>query len=179
MKRINWALVIALIFFGFAIAYYVHHMEEPPVEKETPPRTNVKSVRPLPKQREEIMVNGRKIIGKVTEEQRKNPELIKPANIPSPAWKKEVLHSLEKLGGDEVKTVSIKKVESVVWMKNEGGINAESVIITLKNKEGMESSFRALVDAQTGRILETWDRTIFEPVGHQEGLIQLDERYFE
>ena len=181
MKKINWAVVVALLATILIIAFYLRHMDEPPVDKETPPRTNVKSVKPLPKEREEILVDGRTVIGKVSEEQRKNPTLIHPTNTPSAVWEKNLLQNLNQNGGEGLQNIAIKKVQSVVWMKNEGSVNAESVIITLKNKEGAESTFRALVDSQTGMILETWDRTIFEPVGHRdhhEHTIQVDERYF-
>lgn len=167
MKKLNWPLIIALALFMGAIALYLRSKSEPPKEKHTPARTNIKTT-DAKEQVREVKVNDRIVIGKITEEQRKNPESIKTPNPPSPLWEKELHKTLMSNGGETIKEVAIKKVASVVWVKNQGGMNAESVIITLKNKEGAESTFRALVDSATGRILETWDRTIFEPVGHKD-----------
>lgn len=168
MKKLNWPLIIALAVFMGAIALYLRSMSDPPVDKETPLRKNIKTISPQEKQTQnEIKVNDRVVIGEVTEEQRQRPETIKAPNSPSPIWEKELQKTLVSMGGETIENVSIKKVASVIWMKNYGGINAESVIITLRNKEGAESTFRALVDSASGRILETWDRTIFEPVGHR------------
>lgn len=166
MKKFNWPAVIAIAFLIGALALYMRSMSKPPKEKHTPPRTNVENEASPEKQ--EIKVDGRTVIGAISSEQKKRPETIKANNKPSPLWEKELLQTITKNGGETIQNVSIKKVDSVIWMKNSAGINAESVIITLRNKEGAESTFRALVDSATGRILETWDRTIFEPVGRRD-----------
>jgi hypothetical protein len=165
MKKLNWPVIIVLALFMGAIALYLKSMSGPPKEKHTPPRTNITTTDS--QQTPEIKVNDRIVIGKITEEQRKNPQTIKAPNKPSPTWEKELHKALESVSGETIQNIAVKKVASVIWVKNQGGMNAESVIITLKNKEGAESTFRALVDSATGRILETWDRTIFEPVGHK------------
>ncbi|GEM_PF-6909043 len=179
MKKINWPSVIALVFIIAAIAIYLRSMSKPPKEKHTPDRKNI-TVQNNPA-KDEIKVNGRVVIGKVTEEQKKNPQIINPPNTPSPNWEKDLTKSLANLGGEEVKNIAVKKIASVIWMKNEGGMNAESVIITLTNKDGAESTFRAMIDSATGRILQTWDRTIFEPAGRRdrhELTLDVDPSYF-
>jgi hypothetical protein len=50
--------------------------------------------------------------------------------------------------------------------------------VTLTNQQEAQSSFRAIVDAQTGKILETWDQTISDPADVRGGFrIKLDPRY--
>ncbi len=167
MKKLNWPLIITLAVFMGAIALYLRSRTTPPPERDVPARKNIKTLKPKTSQTD-IKVNDRIVIGKVTDEQRKKPETITAPNTPSPTWEKELNKTLVLMGGETIKNVAIKKIASVIWMRNEGGMNAESVIITLTNKEGAQSTFRALIDSASGRILETWDRTIFEPVGHRD-----------
>jgi hypothetical protein len=93
----------------------------------------------------------------------KAPEFIGYVNIPSPDWQKKLESSLKEQGGSYIKEIIIKKEKSFVWNRDDNPLHVESVMVTLINQEKSESSFRAIVDSQTGKILESWDRTIVEP----------------
>ena len=93
----------------------------------------------------------------------KVPEFIGYVNIPSPDWQKKLESSLKEQGGSYIREIIIKKEKSFVWNRDENPLHVESVVVTLINQEKSESSFRAIVDSQTGKILESWDRTIVDP----------------
>ena len=117
-------------------------------------------------------------------DQNRNPTDRTPAsasyiNKPSPEWEKRLETSLKAQGGNSLKEIKIQKENSLVWMRDENPLLVESVVITLINQKDMESSFRALVDSQTGKVLESWDQTIFDPTKVREETfrIKLDPRY--
>jgi hypothetical protein len=100
------------------------------------------------------------------------------SNHPSPEWRKRLELSLKAQSGNSIKNIKIQKEKSLIWMRDKNPILVESVIITLTNHQKSESSFRALVDSQTGKVLESWDRTIFDPANVREKAgIHLDPRY--
>jgi hypothetical protein len=99
-------------------------------------------------------------------------------NTPSADWKERLETSLRAQSGDSLKSIKIQKENSMVWMKDGNPIHVESVIITLTSQQAAESSFRAMVDSQTGKVLESWDRTISDPANVRGGFrIKLDPRY--
>ena len=106
------------------------------------------------------------------------PQVSTYSNHPSPEWRKRLEFSLKAQSGNSVKDIKIQKEKSLIWMRDKNPILVESVIITLTNHQKSESSFRALVDSQTGKVLESWDRTIFDPANVRDAAgIQLDPRY--
>jgi hypothetical protein len=99
-------------------------------------------------------------------------------NLPSDDWEQKLTQSLKIQGGNSLKELEIKKERSLVWMRDENALLVESVVISMKNHQDVSSSFRALVDSQTGKVLETWDRTIFDPMDKSSELgFKLDPRY--
>lgn len=99
-------------------------------------------------------------------------------NTPSPEWKDHLETSLKAQGGKNLKSVNIKSEKSFVWEREENPLFVQSVVVTLINQQEAQSSFRAIVDAQTGKILETWDQTISDPADVRGGFrIKLDPRY--
>lgn len=109
----------------------------------------------------------------------RTPASVGYVNIPSPEWQERLEESLKEQAGDSLKEIQIKKERSFVWKMDSSPIMVESVVVTMTNKQEAQSSFRALVDAQTGKVLETWDRTIFDPADANKARlgIALDPRY--
>jgi hypothetical protein len=106
------------------------------------------------------------------------PASVKFINQPSHEWEKKLTHSLKAQGGNSLKELVIKKERSLVWMRDENALLVESVVVSMTNNQDVSSSFRALVDSQTGKVLETWDRTIFDPMDKSaEFRFKLDPRY--
>lgn len=99
-------------------------------------------------------------------------------NTPQKEWKKQLEQSLRDQGGDFITDVEIKHERSLIWHRDDQPLRVESVMITLTNKHKSQSHFRAMIEPQTGKILETWDKTIFEPADKQEEFrFKLDPRY--
>lgn len=99
-------------------------------------------------------------------------------NKPSPEWKNLLELSLKTQGGENLKEIKIEREKSLIWMKDNQALMVESVLVSLTNQQDTHSSFRALVDSQTGKILESWDRTLFDPASTKDGFrFKLDPRY--
>jgi hypothetical protein len=91
-------------------------------------------------------------------------------------WKENLEANLKDLT-DEPTEISIVHERSINWNDHGQIIPAEAVKVTLKG-EKKSTNFRALVDANTGRIIQTWDQPVHDPVNPREGFgIKLDPRY--
>ena len=100
------------------------------------------------------------------------------ANRPNPQWEGNLKNTLKTQAGNSLKNIKIVKERSFVYNKDQIPLHVESVLISLTNHQDVTASFRALVDAQTGKILETWDRPIFDPAEvRKEFRFKLDPRY--
>jgi hypothetical protein len=122
--------------------------------------------------------SSRKVIDQNRKPIERTPASSSYMNKPSPEWKKRLETSLKAQAGNSLKSIKIQKESSLVWMRDENPILVESVIVTLTNHQKMQSSFRALVDSQTGKVLESWDQTIFDPANVRDGFhFKLDPRY--
>jgi hypothetical protein len=103
---------------------------------------------------------------------------LKIANKVSSEWKPNLEKSLKAQGGDNVKEINIRKVDSFVWNHDGVALFVESVVVTLKNQKNEESSFKALVDAQNGKILKNWDQPIYDPLHPKDNFkVKIDPRY--
>ncbi len=99
-------------------------------------------------------------------------------NVPSKNWEQKLKQSLRAQAGDSQLSIEIKKEKSIIWTKDENPLKVESVVVKLTNRQNVQSSFRALVDPQTGKVLESWDQTIFDPANVKENFsFKLDSRY--
>jgi hypothetical protein len=127
----------------------------------------------------EFKINGRRIINPKSVASQNDLKKIIPFNLPSPHWQKEVEKSLKLQGGQSLKTISIEKVESLIWLQNNRALNVESLKINLKNDKNQEVSFRAMIDSSNGKILQTWDQPVVCPTNPRgEPGIKIDPRYF-
>ena len=76
-------------------------------------------------------------------------------------WKKilgeKLLYDLQ----DETQ-VFIKKIDSLLEIKGNEATYLEIAIVKFYDSKGNQSSFRALVDTESGKIMRRWDKTIFE-----------------
>lgn len=82
-------------------------------------------------------------------------------NTINPNWKKLLGDDLLNLQEEGTK-VLVRKEFSVTKIVDHKGYYLEQVIITYLLKNGDQNSYRALVNSETGRVIETWDRTIHE-----------------
>ncbi len=79
---------------------------------------------------------------------------------------------------DSLSEMSFEKVEEIPW--NYGGkkVRAQSYIVTLKNEVNATTTFRVLVDARSGKLMESWDQPIYDPVNPRNNFkVKIDPRY--
>lgn len=125
-----------------------------------------------------LTINGKKVLGLPPGNEKTQIQQLKIANKISPEWEPNLEKSLRAQGGDSVKDIAIKKVDSFVWNQDGVALFVESVIVTVKNQKNEETSFKALVDAQNGKILKNWDQPIFDPLHPKDNFkVRIDPRY--
>ncbi|MBP9682545.1 MAG: hypothetical protein KBD76_14150 [Bacteriovorax sp.] len=88
-------------------------------------------------------------------------------NKVDPKWDEILGTDLLRLHQDDTK-VMVKSEYPLIKIQNGKGLYIEQVIITYLFADGHSSSFHALVDSETGFVLETWNRTVNENV-HKKG----------
>lgn len=96
-----------------------------------------------------------------------NTEL-KMINTVSADWKESLGNGLMRFQPEDTKLM-VKEEVSVIKVFGDKGRYLEQVTITYLKKFGNRSSFRALVDSETGAIVETWDRTVDEKLKKPRG----------
>lgn len=100
------------------------------------------------------------------------------ANAPTKEWEALLTSSLKAQAGNTLKEIKIVKEKSLIWTRDEIPLHVQSVKVSMTNTQDVQSSFNALVDSQTGKILETWNQSIFDPANVREGFrFKLDPRY--
>lgn len=90
------------------------------------------------------------------------------ANSINPDWKEIMGNELMRFQPADTKLM-VKEEVPVIKIVNGIGRYLEQVTITYLNKDGNRSSFKALVDSETGAVIETWDRTINEQIKRKRG----------
>lgn len=88
----------------------------------------------------------------------KKEEIAVPQNRP---WKKKVEKDLLAFMPKET-TINVEVLE-ILKEKNMHDVAK----ITYKKKDGATSSFKALIETRSGKILRTWDQAVFEPNPHK------------
>ena len=92
--------------------------------------------------------------------------LLEMTNKINPNWKDILGHELIRFQTEDTK-VMIKEEFPIIQISNEKGRYVNQVIVTYIEKDGMTNSYRALVDSETGSVIETWDKTIHENLKKQ------------
>lgn len=85
---------------------------------------------------------------------------VKFANTVSEEWSLKLEESLLR-GMPEDVTLEIQNERDLIVLEGQTATNAQQVVVIFNSPE-KRNSYRALVDAQTGRILKSWDHTIHE-----------------
>lgn len=105
------------------------------------------------------------------------PASVSYLNNPSKDWEEKLESKLKEQAGDSLKEIKITKERSLIWMRDANPLHVEAVRISMTNQQDVEASFRALVDSQTGKVLESYDQTIFDPADvRAEFRLNLDQK---
>lgn len=133
---------------------------------------------PLPSPSQKIvMKEGRKVLGIAPKEEDEIKDL-KVTNKVSPKWEENLKLAVTRQGGNTLKSINVIKEDSFIWVHGGVGLNVESVLVNLQGQRDQETSFRALVDSQTGKILQTWDWPIVDEfIKSEDSGVALDPRY--
>ncbi len=101
------------------------------------------------------------------------------ASVPAPAvWKENLEKTLKTQGGSFIKNIDIETVDSFNWKVGKVDVRVDSIKVSLQNGNGQRSSFRAIVDASSGKILQTWDQPIIDNFSAKNGgTVKIDSRY--
>jgi hypothetical protein len=116
----------------------------------------------LPKDTNYHLREDRVLIGDFINGDYQNEDIeLEMINKINPEWKEILGHDLLRFQQEETK-VMIKEEYSVIKVQNGKGQYLEQVSITYLLKNGNLSSYKALIDSETGFVTETWDRTLNE-----------------
>ena len=100
-----------------------------------------------------------------------------PIKLADFEWKEKLEDNIRELSDNQDTQITIVHERSMNWNDQGQIIPAEAVKVMVKG-EKKSTNFRALVDANSGRIIQTWDQPVYDPVNPREGFgIKLDPRY--
>ena len=174
-RRYLYLLTSAVI----VVIIYALTNRSPEVPKNSKPTHSPLPPHLAPKaDNQQIEVKGRKVLGLTPGEENNEVEDLKFANEISEEWQERVEKALRAQGGSSLSEIDIQKTDSFIWAHEGVALNVESVLITLKNQNGEERKFRAMVDSETGKILRTWDHPVIDPMNPRESRgVSIDPRY--
>ena len=112
--------------------------------------------------------NNRILTGEVNQKFEDENTELRMVNSINPDWKEIMGHELMRFQPANTKLMVKEEVPVIKIIEGQGRY-LEQVTITYLQKDGNRSSFKALVDSDTGSVVETWDRTVHEKIRKQRG----------
>ena len=116
--------------------------------------------------------NNRILMGEVSPKFEDENNDLQMLNAVNPDWKDIMGNELMRFQPADTKLM-VKEEVPVIKIVDGKGLYLEQVTVTYLQKNGNRSSFKALVNSDTGDVVETWDRTISEQVRKQRGGLTL------
>jgi hypothetical protein len=101
---------------------------------------------------------GRVLLGQNISKFSNEAEPLNLINSISKNWRDKLGKELIRFQPDDVK-LTIHHEISAIDIQGNSGRHVEKVIVTFLNPDGLQNSFRAMIDSDSGKILDTWDRT--------------------
>jgi hypothetical protein len=168
-KQLYFILTVVMVVLGVAAYFLINKKSTSGPLRPTKPTT-------APAQ-EVLRPNGRRVINPSTQDPKVLNHL-RPSNMVSETWKENVERALRVQGASSLKEVEIIKVESLIWVQHGIALYVESVKIGLVNQKGETTRFDALVDSQSGKILQTFNHPVIDPANPREQFrVKIDPRY--
>jgi hypothetical protein len=129
----------------------------------------------LPKDRAYQLREDRILLGDIDKNDYQDEKTeLEMINKVSSDWKETLGNDLLRFQREDTK-VLIKEEFPIIRVQNGKGQYVEQVIVTYVFKNGNLSSFRALVDSDTGFVIDTWDKMLNEKVNSDGAGITLPE----
>lgn len=127
---------------------------------------------------ETLKIDGKRVLGLTPGKEAEEIKTLNVANNPSPNWTPALLKTLQKQGGKSIKDIQIRPVDSFILAQDNLALFVESVVVTITNEQNTQTTFRVLVDSQTGKILRNWDQPVIDPVNPRQNFrLKIDPRY--
>lgn len=108
-----------------------------------------------------VFLNNVQLVGLNNDYYSKNPNKLVFKNEISEDWLQRTEENLLRFHDQDTK-VKVTKEKSIILLKRDNAFHANQVVITYLKKNGRKTSFKAYVNAQTGAVLQTWDKSISE-----------------
>lgn len=105
--------------------------------------------------------NKRILIGESTEYFENENNNLEMLNEYNPEWKKLLGQNLLNFQEETTKVI-VREEFPIIKVEDKKGIYMEQVVITFLAKNGEQSSYRAYVNSENGKVVDTWDRMIVE-----------------
>lgn len=116
-----------------------------------------------------FMVRDNRILtGDVNQKYEDDNTELEMLNSVNPEWKDIMGNELMRFQPADTKLMVKEEVPVIKIIEGQGRY-LEQVTITYLQKDGNRSSFKALVDSETGSVVETWDRTVQEQIRRPRG----------
>lgn len=129
----------------------------------------------LPKDRVYQLREDRILIGDINKRDYQDEQVdLEMVNRFNPDWKEVLGNDLLRFQQNDTK-VMIKEEYPMIKIQNGKGQYLEQVVVSYLFKNGNFSSFHALVDSDTGFVVETWDKTVNEKARPERAGLTLPE----
>jgi hypothetical protein len=112
--------------------------------------------------------NNRILTGDVSQKYEDENTELQMVNTINPEWKDVMGNDLMRFQPADTKLMVKEEVPVIKIIEGQGRY-LEQVTVTYLQKDGNRSSFKALVDSETGSVVETWDRTVQEHIRKPRG----------
>lgn len=116
--------------------------------------------------------NNRILTGDASQKYEDENTELQMVNSINPEWKDIMGNDLMRFQSADTKLM-VKEEVPVIKIVDGHGRYLEQVTVTYLQKNGNRSSFKALVDSETGSVVETWDRTVHEHLRKPRGKLFL------
>ncbi|HXH31072.1 MAG TPA: hypothetical protein VNJ01_09690 [Bacteriovoracaceae bacterium] len=168
IRKYRIPIFLALIFLMGILHLLNKNTTGPSIPSSTPAGVDVKN----------LMINGKKVVGLTPGNEEDDIQKLKVTNNVSTGWENKLKSSFKLQGGKDLQDISLEKVDSFIWAQEGMALNVESVIVRVRNLKNQETSFRVLVDAQSGKVLKNWDQPVIDPANPREAIgVKVDTRY--
>lgn len=131
----------------------------PPNESKNLEKNSENGARPIAP----ILYKGRTIIGQNNLIFKTNPNIFPMANRVNKEWKSRLTESLTKFQPKNVQ-VKVEHKNSYLQIEQDQGRYLEAVFVETIFADGKANSFNALVDSESGRIVDSWDWSRYENI---------------
>lgn len=169
------SMFILAIILGVFLGLWLRRQSKPElkIESKVPTSPSAPQINT-----ETLKIDGKRVLGLTPGKEVEEMKKLNVANNATDNWSPALLKTLQKQGGKAAKDIQLKRVDSFVLAQDNLALFVESVIVTITNEQNAQTTFRVLVDSQTGKILRNWDQPVIDPINPRQNFrLKIDPRY--